>query len=346
MGALVETAPRTAGAIRSSSEDTPSGLLATAVTVSPQDATNQAVIWQSDDPSVAAGSPSGRVTAVAAGTAMITVRTADGAKTASCSVTVLPPVAVTGVTLDKKELTLVAGQSPFDVATLTATVSPADAANKDVTWKSSDPSIALVYDGIVTARAKGTVEITVKTADGEKTDSCTVTVIDPVYIKKVSLDPTMSLNVSESRQLTPVFEPSNATNKLVIWNSSDETVAKVDSYGVVTGRSAGIAAISGQTVDGGKMVVCAVTVTDPSAVIQPWSFDKATGNITVTGYVNESSPVIAASYDGAGQLLGAVLVTKNTSSVIRGGAAAKRVMIIWVDQATFTPKCQAETVEL
>ena len=315
-------------------------------TVSPQDATNQAVIWQSDDPSVAAVSPSGRVTAVAAGTAMITVRTADGAKTASCSVTVLPPVAVTGVTLDKKELTLVAGQSPFDVATLTATVSPADAANKDVTWKSSDPSIALVYDGIVTARAKGTVEITVKTADGEKTDSCTVTVIDPVYIKKVSLDPTMSLNVSESRQLTPVFEPSNATNKLVIWNSSDETVAKVDSYGVVTGRSAGIAAISGQTVDGGKMVVCAVTVTDPSAVIQPWSFDKATGNITVTGYVNESSPVIAASYDAADQLLGAVLVTKNTSSVIRGGAAAKRVMIIWVDQATFTPKCQAETVEL
>ena len=82
------------------------------------------------------------------------------------------PVSVTGVSLNKSSLTLETGGT----AVLTATVTPADAADKNVTWSSSDTTVATVADGVVTAVAAGTATITVTTADGGKTATCTVTV--------------------------------------------------------------------------------------------------------------------------------------------------------------------------
>ncbi len=83
------------------------------------------------------------------------------------------PVAVTGVSLNKDELSLKAGESE----TLTATVDPTNATNKTVTWKSSDTSVATVdNNGKVTGVKKGTATITVTTADGNYTASCAVTV--------------------------------------------------------------------------------------------------------------------------------------------------------------------------
>ena len=117
----------------------------------------------------------GVVTAVANGTATITATTADGSnKTATCAVTVNIPVKATGVTLNQTSLTLTsAGQT----ATLQATVSPSNASNKNVTWSSSNPSVASVSNGVVTAVANGTATITVTTADGSnKTATCAVTV--------------------------------------------------------------------------------------------------------------------------------------------------------------------------
>ena len=83
------------------------------------------------------------------------------------------PVSVSGVSLNKTSLTLEAGET----AALTATVTPANAANKSVTWSSSDTTVATVADGVVTAVAAGTATITVTTADGGKTATCTVTVV-------------------------------------------------------------------------------------------------------------------------------------------------------------------------
>ena len=144
-------------------------------TVSPSNATNKSVTWTSSNPSVATVSSSGVVTAVANGTATITATTADGSnKTATCAVTVNIPVKATGVSLNQTSLTLTsAGQT----ATLQATVSPSNASNKNVTWSSSNPSVATVSNGVVTAVANGTATITVTTADGSnKTATCAVTV--------------------------------------------------------------------------------------------------------------------------------------------------------------------------
>ena len=143
-------------------------------TVAPSDATNKAVTWTSSKESVATVDANGKVTAVAAGEATITVTTTDGSFTATCTVTVEDAtVAVTGVTLNKTTLPLTVG----DTETLTATVAPTDATNKAVTWTSSKESVATVdANGKVTAVAAGEATITVTTTDGSKTATCTVTV--------------------------------------------------------------------------------------------------------------------------------------------------------------------------
>ena len=83
------------------------------------------------------------------------------------------PVAVTGVSLDQTTLEMTVGDA--DV-TLVATIEPADAANKDVTWASDDDGVASVADGVVTAVGAGNATITFKTHDGGYTATCNVTV--------------------------------------------------------------------------------------------------------------------------------------------------------------------------
>ena len=148
-------------------------------TVSPSNATNKKVTWSSSNTAVASVNSSGVVTAKKAGTATITAKTADGGKTAKCTVTVKNPIVhVTGVKLNSTKLTMGSGQS----VTLKATVSPSNAADKKVIWKSSNTKIATVSSsGKVTtsASANGTVRITATTADGKKTATCTITVKKP-----------------------------------------------------------------------------------------------------------------------------------------------------------------------
>ena len=146
-------------------------------TVQPSNATNKDVTWESSDTSVATVDTSGLVTAVGAGTATITVTTADQSKTATCEVTVTAAsVPVTGVTLSQNQASLYYNRTP-NTLTLTATVAPDNATNKAVTWTSSNPSVATVKNGVVTAVAPGTAVITATAADGSGASaSCTVTV--------------------------------------------------------------------------------------------------------------------------------------------------------------------------
>ena len=146
-------------------------------TISPSNATNKEVIWSSSKSSIISIDDNGVAEAKASGTAKITVTTVDSNKTATCNVTVNPStVAVSGVTLDQSTLALKVGET----STLTATVLPNDATNKEVTWSSSKTSVATVSNGVVTAIAEGSADITVKTVDGNKTAKCTVTVTKDV----------------------------------------------------------------------------------------------------------------------------------------------------------------------
>ena len=229
-------------------------------TVEPNNATNRNVTWSSDNPSVATVN-NGVVSAVSEGTATITVTAqGDSTKSASCTVTVTAAaVPVTGVTLNKTSTSLYVG----DTETLTATVAPDNATDKTVTWTSSNPSVATVENGVVTAVAPGTAVITVTTEDGAKTATCTVTVTVPVT--GVTLSQTQASlyynRTPNTLTLTATVAPDNATNQAVNWTSSDSAVATVDQNGVVTALARGTAVITAAAADGsGASASCTVTV--------------------------------------------------------------------------------------
>ena len=233
-------------------------------TVLPTTASNKNVTWSSSKSTVASVT-NGKVTAVSSGTATITVKTVDGNKTDTCTVEVkAQTVSVTSVSLNTSSLSLTVGQT----SSLTATVYPTNATNKNVTWSSSNPSVATVSSsGLVTAKATGSATITVRTEDGNKTATCSVTVssstvsVTGVIISSTSL----SLTVGQTSTLSATVLPTNATNKNVTWSSNNTSVATVSSSGLVTAKATGSATITVTTVDGNKTDQCNVTVTNSSS---------------------------------------------------------------------------------
>lgn len=143
-------------------------------TVAPDNATNKAVTYKSSDEKIAKVEENGTVTAVAEGSADITATTADGGFTATCAVTVAEPtVAVTGLGINPTSASMKVGET----TKLTPTITPDNATNKTVTYKSSNEEIATVTpDGTVKAVKEGTANITATTADGSFTASCVVKV--------------------------------------------------------------------------------------------------------------------------------------------------------------------------
>lgn len=140
--------------------------------VSPSTASNQTITWSSSNTNVAVVSNAGYVTAVGNGTAIITARSVAGSKTATCTIDVTTQVS--SVSLNALYKTLKIGEE-FQLAEI---VYPQTASNKSRTWQTSNANVATISStGVVKAVGNGTAIITVKTADGEKTATCTVTVI-------------------------------------------------------------------------------------------------------------------------------------------------------------------------
>ena len=215
-------------------------------TVVPDNATNKTVQWTTSDASVATVDQNGTVNAISSGNATITASAGD--KSATCAVSVIIPV--TSITLNKTSLTLEKGS--YEV--LTATVSPQDATNKEVKWTSSDASVASVDNGVVTAHKAGDATITASVADFSAT--CKVSVIVPVTsISLSSLELTMK--VGETALLEATILPEDATDKTIVWDSSDTNIATVDG-GRITAVGFGTVFISAQA--GYQVETCVVTV--------------------------------------------------------------------------------------
>ena len=131
---------------------------------------------------------------------------------------------------------------------LTATVSPDNSTNKNITWKSSNPNVATVLDGVVTAKGLGSSTITATC--GGKSATVKITVknqtfpVENIILNKTS--DTVYLNGNlKTINLTANVEPSNATDKTVIWSSSDNGVATVNN-GVVNIKGIGSCIITAQ----------------------------------------------------------------------------------------------------
>lgn len=236
------------------------------VNVAPDNATDTTVTFTSGDETIAIVDANGLVTAIAEGTTTITVTTNDAGLEATCEITVVNDIViVTGVTLDQSTASI-----DIDATVqLTATIAPADATDKSVTWSSSDEAIATVdATGLVTGIAAGTATITVTTNDGSHTATSEITVNpDVIKVTGVTLDQSSAtIDVAATVQLTASVEPNDASDKSVTWSSSDETIATVDANGLVTGVAAGISTITVTTSDGGFTASAEITVELVNAV--------------------------------------------------------------------------------
>ena len=179
------------------------------VTILPEDATNRKVTWTNTNPSVATIDELDNITALAVGTTVLTATVEN--KSASCTVIVAEDkIAVESITLNKTELTL----EPDATETLIATVLPENATDKTVAWSTSNPEIAIVEDGVVTAMNEGEAVITAKA--GEKEATCKVVVEGP---------PSISVSVSAM-----TFLSNGGTKELTVSCRGDWTLSGYPSW--------------------------------------------------------------------------------------------------------------------
>ncbi|SHE81423.1 Ig-like domain-containing protein [Caloramator proteoclasticus] len=167
-------------------------------------------------------------------------------------------VKVTGIKLNMTNKTVYKGEG-FN---LYATVAPSNATNKGVIWSSSNTKVAVVDKyGKVATVGTGTAVITAKTVDGGFTAKCTVTVKAPIKVQGVKLNKsTLTLKRVSGYKLVATVLPSNATNKNVVWTTSNSKVVKVDAYGKVYAVDKGTAVVTVSTKDGGYKRSCKVYV--------------------------------------------------------------------------------------
>lgn len=195
------------------------------------------VDWSSSKEAVATVD-NGVVTAKKAGSAVITAKV--GAVTATCKVTVRQHV--TSVKLNAKSKVLYNGKA----TTLKATVSPSNASNKAVTWKTSNSKVATVNaKGIVTAKKPGYAYITVTTKDSKKTARCKVTV-KAQKATKVTVNVKKSISLQKkgkSVNIKATVSPSNTYNKAITVSNSKKKVVKVSASKIRSGKTVKVTAL-------------------------------------------------------------------------------------------------------
>ena len=233
-------------------------------TVAPSNATNKAVSWKSSDAGTATVDSNGKVTAVKAGSATITVTTSDGGKTATCSVTVTAKeVVVEGLAIDPATLEIKEGLT----AQMKVVLTPAEASEPAIKWKSTNTEAATVDDsGLVTALKEGKTRI-VATVDGTQIEAiCEVTVTPDDALKGIEFTAAkVEVKVGATQALEIAYTPSYAANKNVTFSSSDASVATVDASGTVTAIKEGETTITATSEEGGFTATCTIVVT--SAIV-------------------------------------------------------------------------------
>lgn len=220
--------------------------------ISPTNATNKKIKWKSSHPEFVKVNSKGKVTGLKLGKdATITATSVDGKYIASCRVKV-EKVSVTALKLNKNSASVYTGGT----VTLAPKFTPAKPSDSKVTWTSSDTKIATVgTDGVVKALREGTAVITCTASDGGYKASCTVKVTKGIKVTGVTLENGKTgdeANVGAVFNLIATVEPENASNKRLIWTSTNPEVATVSANGRVVTLKEGLTYIQVRTEDGRK----------------------------------------------------------------------------------------------
>ena len=279
--------------------------------VTPSDASNKNFSWQSDNEEVAKVE-NGLVTAVGKGETIIRVTTEDAGKTDECKVQVKEAgeyVAVTGVKLSQKALTLKIGTS----LKLVANVEPANATNKAVTWSSDNEAVASVSDaGLVEAKTEGTANITVTTQEGDHKASCLVTVTaEDVVLTGLTVSPSETrLKVGGEATLSVTYEPAGATQREVTWSTSDAAIVTVDEHGKVKAIAVGEATITVASKTNTSIKAPCKVIVEPTTAVKDAVF---------AGVVIAPNPFATQLRIVTGELRGEYALLNSTGVVVRSG---------------------------
>ena len=230
---------------------------------------------------------------------------------------------VEGVSLNTNSATINVG----NYITLTRTITPANATDQSVIWSSSNTEVATVNSsGRVTGVSAGTATITATTNDGGFTASCSVTVIVPV--QGVSISATRAtIREGETFQLVGQVTPSDATNKAVVWTSSDETVAMVDQNGLVSGILMGTATIQLASAENlSYYMTCEITVEEAPLASGTdgdlsWEFYRSSGTL----YLNGTGEMSSAPWADYNSSIHAVEMVEGVSSICDGAFSGSQI---------------------
>lgn len=225
----------------------------------PTNATNRTLNWTTENYSVASVDNSGLVTARGDGRVWIWARARDGSGAGNyCVVDVKVPQKVESIELSATEKTI----EMDEFFTLTATVLPDNAQNKNVAWSSDNTDVATVDNGEVVAMNPGTCNIICSSTDGSNISAaCALTVKEPTKVTSIELEKkALVLNIGDRFSLDSTVLPDNAYNQSLEWSTTDRNVATVED-GNVTAVGEGECDIVCSATDGsGISATCHVTV--------------------------------------------------------------------------------------
>lgn len=308
--------------------------------LTPENVTDPNVTWTMANPEIATVSAAGVITGVAPGTTFVTCTTSNKNVSIQYPVTVLNPVE--GIELNYTELVVKKGTVFF----LSANVLPEDAADRTVTWSTSDEGICTVDDlGMVTANSTGVCVIRATSNDNpEIWAECRVTVTESVagitlnYREK-------TIDIGETFVLKATVLPSDANDRGVTFTSSNPAIATVNEDGLVTGVSGGTTIIVVRTNDRGLIATCTVTVqqditgitfdvTDmylPKGETRKISYTITPANATIQDLEWSSSDPSIAFVDSEGYVhgvaLGEVTITATAKDGTKISATCKVTVI-------------------
>ncbi len=305
----------------------------------PENADNKIIEWSSRDENICKVENDGKVTATGAGITSIIATNKDTGLTAYCVVTVTQPV--TGIKLNSDYQQLWVGAK----YAIIPYVEPVDAENKNVTYMSSDSSVATVDEnGVVTAVKGGSCIIEVKTEECGLIAACTIDVKE--YVSSISLSETDKyMNIGTTGVLKASVGSDTATNKTISWSSSNNGICSVDGNGNVHAQSPGTAVITATAADGsGVSATCVIHSVNPvtSITVEPSTVRMLQGdsrivraviypeNATIKNVRWVSSNESVATVDEQGEVFGVGVGKAKITAISCDGNEVKGVCWVYV----------------
>ena len=228
-------------------------------TAMPENATNRNVVWKLVSGDAIALSADGVIQAKKVGEALVRADAVDGSGvSAECRVVVKPRL-VQSISLNATQKALIVG----DAFTLTATLSPENATNRNVVWKLvSGDAIKLSSDGGIQAKKVGEALVRAEAADGSGVSAECRVVVKPRLVQSISLNATQKeLIIGDAFSLTATAMPENATNRNVVWKLVSGDAIALSADGVIQAKKVGEALVRAEAADGsGVSAECKVVV--------------------------------------------------------------------------------------